>query len=71
MGRKNAEAAAKKAMSGAAVAGGSMTPLPEAVRQGMFVTLAFLTLYYLFLLSQAVMKRKLRAHYIAHEKKVR
>lgn len=71
MGRKNAQAAAKKAASGAAVASGSIGPLPEAVRQGMFVTLAFFTLYYLFLLAQAVMKRKLRAHYTAHEKKVR
>lgn len=52
----------------AAAAGG--LHLSEAVRQGLRVTLAFLTLYYLFLYAQATMKRKLRAYYAEYEKKV-
>lgn len=69
MPKKTVEAAAKEGSAAVAAAAGGVG-LSEAVRQGLRVTLAFLTLYYLFLFAQATMKRKLRAHYAKHEKKV-
>lgn len=45
--------------------------LPSDVRRGAAVTIAYLVLYYMFLVAQGTMKRKLRAHYLEQGKKVR
>lgn len=68
MARRGAKAAAA-AVGKASTSMAEMVPA-SAVRNGVYVTLVFFMVYYVFLFSQAVMKRKLRAHYAAQGKKV-
>lgn len=64
------EAAATAAAEAAAAAANAQPKTVSAgVRHGAFITVAFLMLYYAFLLAQATMKRKLRAHYMEQGKK--
>ena len=73
MGRAANAAAAAAAASEAARAAeeAASTSLPPNVRNGARVTIAFFLVYYLFIIAQATMKRKLRAYYLEQGKKAR